>query len=390
VLPFTNMSGDPEQEYFADGIVEDIITALSRIKWFFVIARNSSFSYKGKPIDIKQVGRELGVRYVLEGSVRKAGNRVRITGQLIEAETGHHIWADRFEGNYNNIFELQDQVTAAVAAAIEPRLSLKELDRSNRKPTSDMSAYDCFLRAQPFFLRPFDTEGLIYAEKLLRQAVAIDPQYSTALAYLADCIGRQCVRGIKPYDEGVLEAARISQQAVEADPEDAAALGVAAWANSVFMGRFDVGREYAERALQLHPNSNFVCTTAGFAFLFLGELPIARKVLENGFRLSPLDPRMWLNFVARGMVAFFEKNFEESLSLLTRAIDLFPTSPVAWRFKAAALIHLDRTVEAQDAGRTARSLEHAPTLSELTRRTRYAHQWMTELYLGALQRAGYE
>jgi adenylate cyclase len=396
LLPFQNMSDDPEQEYFADGIVEDIITALSRIKWFFVIARNSSFSYKGKAVDIKQVGRELGVRYVLEGSVRKAGNRVRITGQLIEAETGHHIWADRFEGDYNNIFKLQDDVTSAVAAAVEPRLSLRELDRSNKKPTSDLTAYDCFLRAQPFFFGPGDPESYVRAEELLRQAVAIDPRYSTALAYLADCIARRRVAGGRPYDEGLLEAATISERAVKADPEDAAALAAAAWVLAVFLGRFTAARGYAERALQLHPNSNFVCTDAGYAFMVMGELAVARKALENAFRLSPLDPRNWLNFFTRGMIAFFEKNFEEALNLLTRASDLRPLSAAPWRFKAATLVHLARAKEAQDAIRTIRSVTTArsplpmPTLKELSDRTKYAHSWMSELYFGALEKAGYE
>jgi adenylate cyclase len=208
VLPFANMSGDPEQEYFADGMVEDIITALSRAKWFFVIARNSSFTYKGRAVDIKQVGRELGVRYVLEGSVRKAGNRVRITGQLIEAETGHHIWAERFEREYNDVFELQDEMTSAVASAIEPTINLREIERSKRRPTSDLTAYDYFLRAQPF-IRQFDPQSYRQAEELLRRAIALDPQYSSALALLADCIGRQCIMGAQPYRERVLEAERI-------------------------------------------------------------------------------------------------------------------------------------------------------------------------------------
>jgi adenylate cyclase len=322
--------------------------------------------------------------------VRKAGNRVRITGQLIEAETGFHIWADRFEGDYNNIFELQDDITAAVATAVEPRLNLKELERSSRKPTSDLSAYDYCLRAQPLFFRGGDTQSNMNAEKLLRQAIAIDPRYSTALAYLADCIGRQCVRGTKPYDEGILEAAKFSQQAVEADPEDATALAVAAWVFSVFIGRFSLARGYAERALQLQPNSNFVCTNAGYAFMCFGELGIARQALEKAFRLSPLDPRLWFNFLARGVVAFFEKDFEESLSLLTRASDLFPTAPVPWRYKAATLVHLGRLKEAQEAVKVAGSLERAPSLKEVSDRTKYEHTWMRELYLDALKKAGYE
>ena len=390
VLPFQNMSGDPEQEYFADGMVEDIITALSRVKWFFVIARNSSFTYKGKPIDIKQVGRELGVRYVLEGSVRKAGNRVRITGQLIEAETGHHIWADRLEGDYDNIFELQDEVTSAVVSAVEPRLNLRERDRSNKKPTSDLTAYDCFLRAQPYFLRPLDLPSYKRAEELLREAIKIDPNYSSALAYLADCIARQCIAGMVPYNEGLLEAAKISEHAVEADPEDAAALAVAAWIFSVFIGRPALAREYAERALRLHPNAAFVCSNAGFALVFVGEFERGRNVLEKAFRISPLDPRNWYIFSGRGMAYFFEKNFEEALVLLERSIELSPVGVAAFRFKAAALIYLGRTAEARKVVDELRSRPAAPTFQQISDRLKWGHQWMRELYLDGLQRAGYE
>ena len=389
VLPFQNMSGDPEQEYFADGIVEDIITALSRVKWFFVIARNSSFTYKGKAVDIKQVGRELGVRYVLEGSVRKAGTRVRITGQLIEAETGHHIWADRFEGDYSNIFDLQDEVTSAVAAAVEPTLSLQEIDRSNKKATANLTAYDCFLRAQPF-LRPLEAQSYKRAEALLRQAVANDPHYSSALAYLADCIGRQCIFGGRSYDEGILEAELVAQQAVDADPEDAAALAVAAWVLSAFIGRHVLALEYAERAMRLHPNSAFVCTNCGFAFTLSGDFERARNAFERALRINPLDPRNYFIFQGLGMVAFYERHFDKALALLTRSNDLAPLMRVAWRYKAATLVHLGRIKDAQEAVAVLRSLTPVQTLKELSDRAVFPHGWMKELYLGALEKAGYE
>lgn len=389
VLPFQNMSGDPEQEYFADGMVEDIITALSRVKWFFVIARNSSFIYKGKAVDVKQVGRELGVRYVLEGSVRKAGNRVRITGQLIEAETGHHIWADRFEGDYNNIFELQDEVTSAVAAAIEPTLNLREIDRSNKKPTSDLTAYDCFLRAQPF-LRPLEAQSYKNAEELLRQAVTIDPQYSSALAYLADCISRQCIFGGRPYKEGTLEAERIAQRAVEADPEDGIALAIASWVLAVFIGRHNQSREYAERALRLQPNSAFVCYNCAYSYLFSGELDNARTTFERALRINPLDPRNYFIFQGLGAVAFFEKKFAEALLLLTRSNELAPSMRIAWRYKAATLAHLGRTEEAREAVAVLKSLTPVQTLREVSDRALYALEWMREMYIGGLEKAGYE
>ena len=183
VLPFQNMSGDPEQEYFADGMVEEIITALSRIRWLFVIARNSSFTYKGQAIDVKQVGRELGVRYVLEGSVRKAGGRVRITAQLIDAETGTHLWADRFDGSLEDVFDLQDKVAISVAGVIEPALQAAEMRRSAARPTTDLTAYDLYLRALATFF-PITKERILEALGLLEQAIAIDPHYGPAL-----CLG---------------------------------------------------------------------------------------------------------------------------------------------------------------------------------------------------------
>ncbi|MBR0899336.1 adenylate cyclase [Bradyrhizobium tropiciagri] len=389
VLPFQNMSGDPEQEYFADGMVEDIITALSRVKWFFVIARNSSFTYKGRAVDIKQIGRELGVRYVLEGSVRKAGNRVRITGQLIEAETGHHIWAERFEREYKDVFELQDEMTSAVAAAIEPTINLRELEKSKKRPTSDLSAYDYFLRAQPF-IRQFDPQSYTQAEQLLRRAVSLDAQYSSALALLADCIGRQCIMGAQPYRERVLEAQRIAQQAVQADPEDGTALAIASWVHTILVGKHDSSREYAERALRLQPNSAFVCVNSGFGYLYRGELDAARHNFERALRINPLDPRNYFLIQGLGIVLFFERKFSEALSLLDRSIELAPSARVTWRYKAATLAHLGRSEDALEAVAVLRSLTPVQTLKEVTERTMIAHAWMRELYFGGLEKAGYE
>ena len=184
VLPFQNMSGDPEQEYFADGMVEEIITAISRFPWLSVIARNSSFTYKGKAVDVRQVARELGVRYVLEGSVRKAGNRVRITGQLIDAATGAHLWADRFDGSLDDIFELQDEVASRVVGVIEPRLRLTETDRASRKPTENLDAYDLYLRALAQTYKRTE-EGVAESIRLARRALELDPAFAPAMARIA-------------------------------------------------------------------------------------------------------------------------------------------------------------------------------------------------------------
>jgi TolB-like protein len=229
VLPFVNLSGDPGQEYFADGMVEEIITALSRIRWLFVIARNSSFTYKGKAIDVKQVAHELGVRYVLEGSVRKAGRRVRITGQLIDAVTGAHIWADRFDGALDDIFDLQDRVASSVVGTIEPRLRLSEIERASRKPTESLGTYDLYLRALARFYR-YTEEGFAESVVLLRQALALDPSYAPAAAMVGWCLMHQRTQGFGTVsDADVAEGVRLARQAVEAARDDPEVMWQAAY-----------------------------------------------------------------------------------------------------------------------------------------------------------------
>src|SRR6202165_4951120 len=213
VLPFQNMSGDPEQEYFADGMVEEITTALSRFHWLFVIARTSTFSYKGRAVDVKQVSRELGVRYVLEGSVRKAGNRVRITGQLIDATSGAHLWADRFEGSLDNIFELQDQVASGVVGAIDPKLLEAEIARAKRKPVASLDAYDCFLRASDLIYR-WTNESHEEALRLLYQAIELDPDYAQAYAFASYCYVWRWSTGRLP-DAEYGEARRLAREAIK-------------------------------------------------------------------------------------------------------------------------------------------------------------------------------
>jgi adenylate cyclase len=236
VLPFQNMSGDPEQEYFADGIVEDITTAIARLPWLFVIARNSSFTYKGRAVDVKQVGRELGVRYVLEGSVRKAGNRVRITGQLIDTTSGAHIWADRFDGALDDIFELQDQVASSVAGTIEPRLRLAEIERAARKPTDILDAYDLYLRAVAQ-LHKYTEESVREAVILARRALAIDPSYAPAAAMVGwGRIVQRTQAWDAVTDAEVAEAVLLARQAIEAGRDDPDALSMAGLTIAIFAG----------------------------------------------------------------------------------------------------------------------------------------------------------
>ena len=241
VLPFQNLSGDPEQEYFADGVVEDIITALSRIRWLFVIARNSSFTYKGRAVDVKQVGRELGVRYVLEGSVRKAANRVRITGQLIDATTGAHLWADRFDGSLDDIFELQDQVAASVVGAIAPKLERAEIERAKRKPTESLDAYDYYLRGMAH-LHQGAREAIDEALRLFHKAIELDPDFASAYAMAAWCYFWRKVNGwMTDRAQEIAEGTRLARRAVELGRDDAVALTRGGHALAHLAGDLDGG-----------------------------------------------------------------------------------------------------------------------------------------------------
>jgi adenylate cyclase len=338
VLPFTNMSGDPEQEYFADGVVEDIITGLSRLRWLFVIARNSSFIFKGRAVDVKEVGRALGVRYVLEGSVRKAGSRVRITGQLIDAETGAHIWAERYDRDLTDIFELQDAITREVVTAIEPNLRAVEVERARTKPTDSLDAYDLYLRALPESYSATE-EGFRRCERLLQAAVQRDPTYGEAWGGLADCIGRLVVNGWTDFDEGAVRARDAALRGVDADPENGAVLAAAGWALAIICGSLDQASELVARALRIHPNSAYVRTCCGWVFIYTGEEELALEQFEAARRMSPLDPRAYLTLTATGVAHFFDRRFEEAVRWTNRSLQQ-KTTHVALRYQAAALSHL--------------------------------------------------
>jgi adenylate cyclase len=287
VLPFQNLTGDAEQEYFVDGMVEEITTAIARLPWLFVIARNSSFTYKGKAVDVKQVAQELGVRYVLEGSVRKAGNRVRITGQLIDTATGAHIWADRFDGALDDIFALQDQVASSVAGAIEPRLRQSEIERASRKPTANLTAYDLYLRALAQSYR-FTEEGFAEAVVLARQALAIDPSYAPAAALVGRCRGVQRVQGWGALsDEHIGEACRLARQALEAERDDAETIWQAAYTLFFLGGEAAMAAAALDRALALNPN-------AAHAWMGRGLIHAVRNEPEAGDRShrtgAPFEP----------------------------------------------------------------------------------------------------
>ncbi|MBV8408023.1 MAG: tetratricopeptide repeat protein [Alphaproteobacteria bacterium] len=334
VLPFQNMSGDPEQEYFADGMVEEIITALSRFRSLFVIARNSSFTYKGRSVDIKQVGRELGVRYVLEGSVRRSAERVRITAQLIDALTGAHLWADRFDGALEDLFDLQDRVAARVVNEIEPRLAQVELERGRHKPTANLGAYDYFLRAAAISY-PMTKERSEEVLRLAYKAVELDPGFAAACGFAS---WLHAWRGQNQWTDDVVqeraEALRMARRAAEVGKEDAVALAWAAYTLAYVGRESEHAAPLADRAIELNLNLALAWGISGWARLNLGQLDIAIEHLARGMRLSPFDPgvRAWLT--ATGVAHLLAGRYDESLSWTRRTMQAYPDFPAAWRVAA--------------------------------------------------------
>ena len=346
VLPFQNMSGDPEQEYFADGMVEEIITALSRIRWLFVIARNSSFTYKGQAVDVKQVGRELGVRYVLEGSVRKAGGRVRITAQLIDATSGAHLWADRFDGSLEDVFDLQDKVASGVAGVIEPALQAAEMRRSAARPTTDLSAYDLYLRALAVF-RPITRERTAEALELLDRAIAIDRHYGPALSLAALCHLPLALDGWAE-DPGTSrrKGIELARQALAAGENDPAVLANAAFVLGFFGEDIGAMIGLVDRALVLNPSFARGWYVSGNLRVWAGHHDLAIEHVETSLRLSPRE-RIGMPLSVLGMAYFFKHQFDEAASKLLLAIQDHPGSPSPYRFLAACYAHMGRLDEAR-------------------------------------------
>ena len=363
VLPFQNMSGDPEQEYFADGIVEEIITALSHFRWLSVIARNSSFTYKGKNVDVKQVGRELGARYVLEGSVRKSGDRVRITGQMIDASTGSHLWADRFDGALQDIFDLQDRVTAKVVGEIAPRLEQVEIERAKRKQTENLDAYDYYLRALAS-LHEWTRESNDEALRLFYRAIELDPGFASAYGLAAMCFHWRKVNGwiVDPARE-IAEAEGLGRRAVELGPDDAVALSGGGYALVFVAHDLDDGPDFIERALALNPNLAWALFSSGWTKAFLGDPEGAIAQLTHAIQLSPLDPH---GFRAKGGIAFahfLAGRYGEAITWAEAALRQRPTYLASIRELAAANALAGRLPEAQKAMARLRQLDPARRVS---------------------------
>jgi TolB-like protein len=366
VLPFANMSGDPEQEYFADGMVEEITTAISRLPWLFVIARNSAFTYKGRQIDVKQVARELGVRYVLEGSVRKAGNRVRITGQLIDTATGAHIWAERFDGALDDVFELQDQVASNVVGAIEPKLIVAEAERAIRKPTESLGAYDLYLRAFAEFQK-FTEPGRDTAIALLTRALALDPSYAPAAAAIGWCRLFQAFTGSPVSASEVAESVRLATHVVETGKDQPDALWMAAYTLSTFTGAHATAAGMIDHALVLNPNSANAWCARGWVAAMQDRADPAIEALQRAIRLSPLDPLRWLFIGGISFAHMVARRFEEAIDWADRYVREQPRLGSGYRIKAVACAHLGRIEEARECARSMIELQPAFTISEWQR-----------------------
>jgi TolB-like protein len=348
VLPFQNLSGDSEQEYFADGMVEEIITALSRIRWLFVIARNSTFTYKGQAIDVKRVGRELGVRYVLEGSVRKGGGRVRITAQLIEAESGAHLWADRFDGSLDDIFDLQDKVALSIAGVIEPTLQAAEIRYSAERPTKDLTAYDLYLRARAT-ASSYEREHLARALDLLEQAIDREPRYGPALAlaatYRVDLENYDWADN-REEEENRRAAVDLARGALGAAADDPGVLGRAAMVLGRFGEDIDAALALIDRALVLNPSFAYGWYWSGWLHLFAGQAELAIDHFETSMRLNPRGQRGF-HLAGIGSAHFVNHRFEDALAVLRVSLEEVPAFAPAYRTLAACYAHMGRLDEAR-------------------------------------------
>ncbi len=388
VLPFANISNDPEQEYFADGMVEDIITALSRFNQMFVIARNSSFTYKGRAVDVRQVAKELGVRYVLEGSVRKAGARVRITGQLIDAETGAHLWADRFDGGLEDIFDLQDKITENVVGAIEPTLRKVGIESARRRPVENLDAYDLYLRALPL-IYAFRPDQNLLALELLRKAIDLDPTYALALGNAAWCLEQRVVRGWAPAgqdDAGT--AIGFARRAIAAGSEDAMALVIAGFVLVMVARDYDTGLDAVRRALALNPGSGFVTFVSGSALFFGGSADDALVRIERAMVLSPMDPGFFMFLTLAGLVHLTSGRPELALGLGKRSAALQPDWDATYWLLVPAYVQLDQLAEAQAALAKLVSLSPGMTVSSARQRLPIRNRSSLEMILDGLHKAG--
>lgn len=360
VLPFANLSGDPEQQYFADGVVEDIITALSRFKSLFVIARNSSFTYKGKVIDIKQVGRELGVRYVLEGSVRNSAAKVRINGQLIDSSTGTHLWADRFDGKLDEVFELQDQITTRVVGELITNVQVAEIERANRKPTTSLDAYDCYWRGLAEYWKiskPGSDAALAYFLK----AIDLDQNFASAYGFAATVYAvRWQNRWMVDVARERAEAVRLARRAIELSQSDEVALGRGGFVVAAIGGELDFGKECTRRSLAINPNYAMCWMHSAWIHLYSGEHETVRANVRQLEQLSPRDPTLFQGKLVAAFSHVFDGHYEEAAYLAEQLTHELPCFGSAWRVLALSRALAGDIASANIA--TRKALELDPSL----------------------------
>lgn len=388
VLPFDNLSGDPAQDYFADGMAEEITTALARCPSLLVIARNSSFTYKGKPIDVRQVGNELGVRYVLEGSVRRSGDRLRFNGQLIDATTGLHIWADRFDGDMSDVFALHDRFTASVVATIEPRLQLAEINRQARKPVENLNAYDLLLRGlqrQYEFTDESNNAALGY----LKKALALDPSYAAAMALAAYCYTeRRFVGWAKEIPAEQAEGLRLASRAVELARDDSDVLWMAAWTYWILAQDALRAREFATRSIELNANSGAALALAGWIEVTADNSEKAFELIGQAHRLNPRDPRDWFTLTAMAAACLAARRFEDAVIWARRSLVRNPRFSSTMRILSSSLATLGQREEAAELLQRVYEIEPNLTLGRLHSRMMYMHPSVWETFSSGLRRAG--
>jgi TolB-like protein/tetratricopeptide (TPR) repeat protein len=388
VLPFQNMSRDPEQEYFVDGLVEDIITALSRFKSLFVIARNSSFTYKGKSPDIRQVGRELGVRYVLEGSVRKAGGRVRITGQLIDTATGTHLWADRFDGSLEDVFELQDQVTTSVVGAIAPKLERAEMERARRKPVENLDAYDCFLRGMAEVYKQ-TVESWKAALQLFYRAIELDPDFPTPYAMAARSYAVLIQYG-KAVDKDWTDAEtrRLALRASAVGPDDAQALCWAGWALGSVCGDTATGAALIDQGLAINQNMAVGWQLRASVSVWQGQFETAIEQVARAMRLSPMDPEAFRSEHLMTLVSLLQGKYDDAAHWATK-VQLHQLDLAAMKWVSAAAYALAGNIgEAQKVTMRLRELNPAASISRFKQNFHALQPQHREMIVEGLRLAG--
>ncbi len=388
VLPFVNMSGDPAQDYFADGMTEEIITALAHFKSLFVIDRNSSFTYRGRSVDVKQIARELGVRYVLEGSVRNSGDRVRITGQLILAETGTHIWAERFDRRIADIFDLQDEITENIVGAVEPEILTAEMRRSRGKRPDSIAAYDCVLRAYQHLFN-LTLEDNDKAQDFLRQAIRLEPDYALAYAYAswAKLFRVQLIYGgsLRPL---LTEALALAQRAVELDQTDPLIQTIRAAWQLMIERDFDGGVARHEQAFQKNPNSVWICGCNGFGNALCRNPQRTLDMLERARRLSPRDSGMFLWLPGGAIVHFLAGRPEDSIRWSEDALRLNPRHLISLFLRAAAEVAAGRDMAARRFVERMRAINPALDIRFASKMLPFKYLDDKERILSALRTAG--